>query len=44
MEHSAPAVHLIRDRWDERLRLSAKEVKHITISFREMYDSDCDRL
>ncbi len=45
MEHSALAVHLIRDRWDERLRLSAKEVKHITISFPcEMYDSDCDRI
>jgi hypothetical protein len=41
MEHSALAVHMIRDKWDAILRKEKKSLTHITITFPcEMFDTD----
>ena len=41
MEHSALAIHRMRDKWDEILRDMGLTVSHITIAFPcEMFDTD----
>jgi len=41
MEHSALAVHMIRDRWDAVLKQMGLQVSHISIAFPcEMFDTD----
>jgi hypothetical protein len=41
MEHSALAVHMIRDKWDAILQEMGIQVSHLTIGFPcEMFDTD----
>lgn len=41
MEHSAIAVHVVRDKWDEILKQMELNVKHISVAFPcEMFDTD----
>lgn len=45
MEHSALAVHMVRDEWNERLVDMGKEVTHISIAFPcEMFDTDRNQI
>ena len=41
MEHSALAVHMVRDKWNEKLKEMGKKVSHISVAFPcEMFDTD----
>lgn len=45
MEHSALAVHMVRDKWDAILRDMGIEVFHLTIGFScEMFDTDRQKI
>ena len=45
MEHSAIAVHRVRDRWDSLLREEGKRVEHVSIAFPcEMFDTDREQI
>ncbi|MEA4893092.1 MAG: hypothetical protein VB085_11110 [Peptococcaceae bacterium] len=45
MEHSAIAVHRVRDRWDVALREMGIGVEHVSIAFPcEMFDTDRERI
>lgn len=45
MEHSAIAVHMVRDKWDEILKQMKKNVTHISVAFPcEMFDTERERI
>lgn len=45
MEHSAVAVHTVRDKWDGILKQMEKNVTHISVAFPcEMFDTERQRI